>query len=96
VALATGGGWPDALAGGTVAGLNGAPLLLTEGAAVPLAEHGVFQRGDGPVGRALAVEEILVFGGPAVVPEAAVDDAVAASERTGWVRESNRRNVVLR
>jgi putative cell wall-binding protein len=85
VALATGSAWPDALAGGAVAAAHNAPLLLSDGPTVPQSELAKIS--------SLAYQapnEILVFGGTAAVPNAAITALEAATGRTGWSLQVNR------
>lgn len=74
VGLAVGNNWPDALSGGALLGAHAAPLLLADGAQLPAVE------GDYVSETAASVDEVLVFGGADVVPDAA---AFAAADRAG-------------
>ncbi|WP_194909296.1 cell wall-binding repeat-containing protein [Catenulispora rubra] len=65
IGLAVGGNWPDALAGGALLGAHTGPLLLAAGPSLPGVE------GDYTAPTAPAVDEVLVFGGTDVVPDAA-------------------------
>ena len=85
VGLATGNTWPDALAGGAIAAAHGAPLLLSNGSTVPATE--LMRIRTQPYE---APDEILVFGGPKAVPDAAVAALEKATTRTGWVGHTNR------
>jgi Tol biopolymer transport system component len=76
-ALATGGTWPDALSGGAYAGTLHAPLLLTDGAAVP-SGAGLWLHAHGP-----ALTFVPVFGGPNAVPDGAVKQAGAQAWGAG-------------
>ena len=73
VGLATGRNWPDALSGGAFVGFQKAPLLLTDGGLL----------GDGNAGwlhtHGAQLTGMSVFGGPAVVPQTAVDAAAFAA-----------------
>lgn len=62
VYVATGGNFPDALAAGPVAGIEGAPILLVAPSGVPDATRTELQR--------LAPTQIVVLGGPAAVSAA--------------------------
>ena len=66
--IATGDNYPDALAGGPVAyhgdGTNPFPILLTRGADVPASTEAALEE--------LGVEQVIVLGGTAAVPPAAV------------------------
>jgi putative cell wall-binding protein len=61
--LATGRGFPDALAGVPAAGLDGAPLLLVEPTCMPDATRQQLDR--------LSPETVVVLGGPRTVSDAA-------------------------
>ncbi|NUR62705.1 MAG: PKD domain-containing protein [Catenulispora sp.] len=73
--LATGddGHWPDALAGGAFLGVDHAPLLLASAGAVPPPVLAWFRAHAGNLSR------IAVFGGRSALPQAAVDQALAAA-----------------
>lgn len=64
VYVATSATFPDALAGGPLASLGGAPILLTERDRLPQATTGELQR--------LGAGRIAVLGGPAAVSDAVV------------------------
>jgi len=76
VYLATGENYPDALAGGPVAGLAGGPILLTTPDRVPGATRREILR--------LRPQEVVILGGEGAV-SAAVADTVA-----GWVPQVSR------
>jgi putative cell wall-binding protein len=59
VYIATGGNFPDALAGGPVAGINAGPVLLLNRDSIPGATAAELAR--------LAPKEIVILGGPGVV-----------------------------
>ena len=61
VFVATGANFPDALAGGAAASVEGAPVLLVDGDRMPAETDTALRR--------LAPREIVVLGGTAVVPE---------------------------
>ena len=65
VFVATGSGFPDALAGGALAAQVGAPLLLVGSASVPAATLNEIKR--------LKPFNIIVLGGPAVIADGVVD-----------------------
>ncbi|NUP53312.1 MAG: PKD domain-containing protein [Catenulispora sp.] len=77
--LATGddGHWPDALAGGAFLGTDHAPLLLASAGAVPAPVLAWFRAHAGGLTR------LAVFGGPAALPQSAVDQALAAATGGG-------------
>lgn len=84
VALATGNDWADALAGGSVAGMNNALILLTNGATFPSREAEYLRLPhDG-------VREVLVFGGTSAVPPSAVTGFENATGEGGWRYFENR------
>jgi hypothetical protein len=65
IGVATGYNWPDALGGGALLGAHPGPLLLTEGNALSADEAAYVQANSSQT------EEIVLFGGEAVVPPAA-------------------------
>lgn len=73
--IATGGNWPDALAGGALTGRWGSPLLLADGGSLPAAEsawltqHGPM-RTPGPSTPVMGA--LPVFGGAAAVPDSVI------------------------
>jgi putative cell wall-binding protein len=69
VFLATGANFPDALAGGPVAGVVGGPLLLVGRDSVPSVVRQGLQR--------LAPSTVVILGGPGVVGEAVVAEVRA-------------------
>lgn len=69
VFVATGTNFPDALAGGALAGSIDAPLLLTEPGRLPEVTANELTR--------LSPERIVVLGGPAAVADAVVDQLAA-------------------
>ena len=60
--LATGGAFPDALAGGAAAAASGAPLLLTNRDCIPAAVDAQLDR--------LQPAEVIVLGGPSAISDA--------------------------
>ncbi|GAA1990241.1 cell wall-binding repeat-containing protein [Catenulispora subtropica] len=84
VGLATGWNWPDALSGGAMTAEYGGPLLLADGEpGFPAAEADYLRR-------AASVHTVLVFGGPSVVPPAAVQQAgTAISGGAPWTSQVN-------
>jgi len=64
VYLATGRDFPDALAAGVVAGNSGAPILLVNGATIPVVIHDRLSQAP--------PTNLMVVGGPGAVPHAAV------------------------
>ena len=64
--IATGANFPDALAGGPVAALNGAPVLLVQADAIPAATATELTR--------LGPTNIVILGGPAVVSDGVQTD----------------------
>lgn len=62
VFLATGLNYPDALAGGPVAGLNGSPVLLTHPEWLPASTNAAITR--------LAPRRVVILGGPAAIAPA--------------------------
>lgn len=91
VALATGRNWADALAGGSVAGLNNALLLLTDGTGLPEGETQYLGSA-----QAMKTDELLVFGGPSAVPARAVAAFQSATGESGWTYFENRQTPTLR
>jgi len=91
VALATGRDWADALAGGSVAGLNNALLLLTDGTGLPDGQTQYL----GPR-QPTKVNNLLVFGGPSAVPARAVAALESATGVNGWSYFENRQTPTLR
>ena len=90
VGVATGHDWPDALAGGAVAGANNGLLLLTDGGTVPAVETSklaptIFG----------GVTEIVAFGGSSVVPDSALGTISKATGATGWTWYVDRRTPAL-
>jgi putative cell wall-binding protein len=75
VYLATGTAFPDALAAGPVAGLRGAPLLLTGGSALPASIVGELAR--------LRPSAIVVAGGEGAVSAEVLAAAARAAGLTG-------------
>jgi putative cell wall-binding protein/outer membrane protein assembly factor BamB len=71
VYLATGGAFPDALAGAALAGHAGGPLLLTDSATLPAVTKTEIAR--------LHPSAIVIFGGTAAVSEQVASAAVAAA-----------------
>ena len=68
-ALAFGGNFPDALAGGVNAAMHSAPVLLVQTGEVPVEiESYLTAKND-------TLEALIVYGGPAVVSHTAVSDA---------------------
>lgn len=74
--VATGTGFPDALAGGAAAGAAGGPLLLTSGDTLPDVVATELDR--------LAPARIVVLGGPAAVPDQVANEL--AGHTTGPVQ----------
>jgi putative cell wall-binding protein len=64
VVLATGTNFPDALAGGPIASVNGGPVLLARGACVPASNVAVKTR--------TGANTVLALGATAVLPDSAV------------------------
>ncbi|WP_194907640.1 cell wall-binding repeat-containing protein [Catenulispora rubra] len=88
--VATGHDWPDALAGGAVAGANNGLLLLTDGASVPAVETAklaptIFG----------GVREIMAFGGSSVVQDSTLGAISRATDTTGWTWFVDRRTPAL-
>lgn len=73
--LATGTTFPDALAGGAVAGRNGAPILLVTSDSLPAATANELAR--------LRPQQVIVLGGPGVIGEN-VRAAAAGFATSGW------------
>lgn len=75
VYVSTGRNWPDALAGGAAAVVQGAPVLLSDTGAVPPSVLAEIDR--------LSPSRILLVGGPASVSESAAGQlrAIATTER---------------
>ena len=72
--IATGGNWPDALAGGALTGRWGSPLLLADGAALPTAESAWLKQ-HAPMTTTLdgtLLGGLPVFGGPSAVPDSVI------------------------
>jgi putative cell wall-binding protein len=65
VYLANGEKFPDALSAGSVAGIHGAPLLLTRDATLPPSTKSEISR--------LSPDDIVVVGGPASISQSVVD-----------------------
>lgn len=76
VYLASGEGFPDALAGAALAGRDKAPLLLTQSGALPVSTAEALSR--------LAPTKVVVLGGTGVISEAVMAQA-AAKTTTGSV-----------
>jgi putative cell wall-binding protein len=74
VYVATGEKFPDALAGGAVAALDGAPVLLVAGGSVPVATADELRR--------LAPAQVVVLGGSAAVSDAVVAEIGRLTGRT--------------
>jgi hypothetical protein len=91
VALATGRDWADALAGGSIAGLNNALLLLTDGTGLPDGQTQYLGAQE-----STKVNDLLVFGGPSAVPARAVAAFESATGVNGWSYFENRQTPVLR
>lgn len=72
VALASGAGFPDALAGAPLAAAAGLPLLLTDPAALPPVTAGAL--------RGLRPDRLTLLGGTAAVSSAAADVALRVAE----------------
>lgn len=85
IAVATGLAWPDALAGGTIAALNYAPLLLSDKSGVPASEAELYESVPSSMLQAEGgPNTILVFGGPNAVTDAAVTAFTALTGHGGW------------
>jgi putative cell wall-binding protein len=78
--VATGGAFPDALAGGPVAGSGGSPILLVQGDTVPRATADELAR--------LRPSRIVILGGPGVVNDA-VANALRRYATSGTVTRLN-------
>lgn len=86
--VATGGAWPDALAGGAMLGVQHGPLLLTGPAGLTGDEIGVLKAGH--------LSGLAVFGGIAAVPEAAAVQAGDATFGAGaWSEAVDRKAPAL-
>jgi len=85
--IATGDNYPDALAGGPIAyhgdGTNPFPILLTRGSDVPAATEAALED--------LGVEQVIILGGTAAVPPAAVAELTAMTGNDPIVLAGNLR-----